>query len=236
MLQYNKTMPSFTDTEFGEIIVRRSAKARQVRLRIAPDGKLRASMPVFASMLLVKRFVADSRDDIRELLGAKSQMTTYQHGMRIGKSHMLEVANAPRLKIKTAHQRIVVGLPVGTTIDALEVQQAIRSEVTGVLRREAKAFLPRRLAYLAEHYGFSYKKVRFSHAGSRWGSCSSTGTISLNIALMKLPHELIDYVLYHELSHTKQLNHSKEFWQLVQSCDPEYLAHRQQLRQQHPYV
>ncbi|HYG83811.1 MAG TPA: SprT family zinc-dependent metalloprotease [Verrucomicrobiae bacterium] len=229
-------MPVLTDTEFGEIVVRRSAQSRHMRIRIAPDGRLRASIPVFSSLQAVKRFIANSRSNIRELVSTQSQSPIYTHGTQIGKSHSLVVMKAPKLKITTHAQKIIVGLPADTTITAPEVQTLIREQVGRALRREAKAFLPRRLAYFAQHYGFSYKKVRFSHAGSRWGSCSSSGTISLNIALMKLPHELIDYVLLHELSHTRHMNHSPAFWDTVKACDPQFQAHRRQLRAEHPYI
>jgi predicted metal-dependent hydrolase len=89
---------------------------------------------------------------------------------------------------------------------------------------------------MAQRYGFSYQRLRFSHSGGRWGSCSSTGTISLNIALMKLSDDLIYYVLAHELSHTRQMNHSAAFWREVSQIDPRYKLHRQQLKRQSPIV
>jgi len=89
---------------------------------------------------------------------------------------------------------------------------------------------------LADEFGFSYERVRFSHASSRWGSCSSGGTVSLNITLMRLPDRLIDYVLIHELAHTKHMNHSAEFWAEVEKHDPGYKRHRKALKMFSPFV
>lgn len=109
------------------------------------------------------------------------------------------------------------------------------AESIKLLRKQAKAFLPDRLAALAAHHHFVYQKIRLSNATSRWGSCSSRGTISLNIQLMRLSPELIDYVLLHELSHTRHLNHGPAFWRQVSEVCPQYKMLRQKLRQLHPH-
>ena len=79
-------------------------------------------------------------------------------------------------------------------------------------RLKAKALLTRRLEQLANHNGFSYNRVFIRNQRSRWGSCSSKNNISLNMKLVKLPDELIDYVILHELVHTRNKDHSKAFW------------------------
>ena len=161
---------------------------------------------------------------------------TYHDGQQIGKSHTLVVSTGSSLQVKRHGQRITVQItPTQTLVDP-SVVKAVRAVTREALRIEAKSYLPKRLAYLAAQGGFTYEKVRFSHASSRWGSCSSTGTISLNIALMKLPFALIDYVIIHELAHTVELNHSEQFWRLVEQGDSQYKLHRRQLKQETPAI
>lgn len=223
-------MPIITDKEFGEITVRRSARARQVRIRVAPDGRLRASLPLYAPLFLVRRLLKDSRKEIREILSQADPAAPYENGMQIGKSHTLIVRErAIETPKATSHgQQIIIDIPEGESIG--DYKQLVRDAVVKALRKEAKSYLPRRLKFIAEKHGFEYQKVRFSHASSRWGSCSAAGTVSLNIALMKLPFELIDYVLIHELAHTQEMNHSDNFWKIVSDIDPEYEKHRKALK------
>jgi predicted metal-dependent hydrolase len=225
------------DEEFGTIPVRRSAKATNVRLRIAPDGGLRASLPLYAPLFLVKRLIKNSRSELRQLLDDHQKEVIFTDGMQIGKSHTLIVRpGSGRFSVTRHGQQIIVQLPEGKTIRESAITKEIRAVVQQALRLEAKSYLPKRLAFLADKHGFHYKKVRFSHASGRWGSCSSNGTISLNIALMKLPFELIDYVLIHELSHTIEMNHSVSFWNLVETGDPLYKTHRRLLKDETPSI
>lgn len=228
------------DEEFGKITVRRSARSTQVRVRVAPDGTLRASLPLYTPLFFVKRLLKTSRGELREILKQSQPDQTYSDDMRIGKSHSLRVINSiskgDRAKISRRSQYITVILPTNKSLDDTDVIRAIRDAVISALRLEAKSYLPKRLSYLSDKLNLSYERVRFSHASGRWGSCSSTGTISLNIALMKLPFELIDYVIVHELSHTKNMNHSPEFWKLVEAADPEYRIHRRSLKAENPSI
>jgi predicted metal-dependent hydrolase len=231
-------LPTITDEEFGTITLRRSAAASHVRIRVGPDGRLRASLPLYAPAFLVKRLIKTSREQLRAMLAEQHDDVVFEHGMQIGKSHTL-IVRPSSMKTPAAKrhgQQIIVSLPESKSLQHPSVERAVRDAVIDALRVEAKSYLPKRLAYLASAGSFFYDKVRFSHASGRWGSCSSSGTISLNIALMKLPFELIDYVLVHELSHTIEMNHSKAFWKLVESADPRYKAHRLALKKESPSI
>ena len=199
---------------------------------------LRASVPLHAPALLVKRLIKSSRPELRKLLEQHHSSSVFTNSMQIGKSHSLitRPSGGTECKVTRHGQQIIVSLPYGKQIEDSSVQSLIRPVVIEALRKEAKSYLPRRLKHLAEQHGFSYERVRFSHASGRWGSCSSRGTISLNIALMKLPFHLIDYVLIHELSHTAEMNHSSRFWSRVEMCDPHYTAHRRELKNHTPSI
>ena len=231
-------MSTLVDPEFGHITIRRSPSARSIRLRVAPDGRLRASMPVYTPVFLLKKMLKDSRSEIRAMITDSSPTISYEHGMMVGKSHALIIRHESRddIKVSRHDRQLLAEIPQTLPSEDMTVQRHIRDEVIKILRREAKAYLPRRLEFLARKHGFRYETVRFSHASSRWGSCSSNGTISLNIALMKLPFELIDYVLIHELSHTREMNHSKNFWMLVEAADSEYREHRRALKSETPTI
>lgn len=229
-------MPKIADKEFGEIIIRRNGLAKSVRIGISPNGGVRVSTPTLLPTILVKQYINASRGKIRQLLHMSSSDCTYVDGERIGKEHAIHVKSAQMLAVKKHGKIITVNLPDGSSIEDASVQILLRKEVAVALRSEAKKYLPKRLENLAEIMDVTYTKVRLSHASSRWGSCSSSGTISLNIALMKLPYELIDYVLVHELSHVTHMNHSKKFWQEVAAYDPAFTRHRAVLKKHTPSI
>ena len=99
------------------------------------------------------------------------------------------------------------------------------------LRQEARKVLPPRLAELASEHGFSYNSVRIKHNVSNWGSCSSKGNINLNLNLMRLPEELRDYVMLHELCHLRYMNHGPEFHALLESLCPGHRKLSAQLKE-----
>lgn len=231
-------MPIIQDKEFGKITIRRSIRAKQVRIKVAPDGTLRASMPMYTPIILVKHFIKSSRDELRTILNRAKPAYNYENGMQIGKSHTLIIqpSSSASSSVYLHGQQIILRLSDQNSIRDIDVERQVRDKIIAALKVEAKSYLPKRLTYLAQKFGYQYKNVRFSHASGRWGSCNSNGTISLNIALMKLPFELIDYVLVHELSHTKQMNHSQAFWKLVGACDPDYRLHRNSLKSENPSI
>lgn len=221
------------DDEFGEIAVRR-VRTKYVRLRVQPNGELVASMPLYATLGSVRLLIESSRDSLRKSIATAPRHHEYTDGEQIGKSHRLRIYDGVRNNAQIKGQEIHV--TIRPDADNNERVQLLRDGVAKALRKEAKAYLPRRLKYLSMKTGLKYDTVRFSHAKSRWGSCSSRGTISLNIALMTLPNELIDYVLLHELTHTVHMNHSDEFWDKLTSICPDARVRKKQIAKYSPFL
>jgi hypothetical protein len=94
---------------------------------------------------------------------------------------------------------------------------------------QARAHFEEYLPKICQHTGFSYKRIQIRGQTSRWGSCSSRGTLSLNYKLMFLEPELVRYLVIHELSHTRHLDHSARFWKLVGHFEPKYAELDQEL-------
>ncbi|MBP9668131.1 M48 family metallopeptidase [Candidatus Saccharibacteria bacterium] len=229
-------MSIINDPEFGKIVVRKYPSASSIKVRRAPNGSLRISAPTYAPNFVIKNFIKQSKKQLRELIADSTPNVIYKNGSLIGKSHSLITLPASKLGITIKNNIITVHLPNALDLNDAEVIDELRPIIIKALRKEAKGHLPRRLDYIAKQHGFSYSDVKFSHASSRWGSCRNDGRITLNIALMKLPFELIDYVIAHELSHTKEMNHSTSFWQIVESIDPNYKTHRRLLKNESPNI
>lgn len=229
-------MPTITDSEFGEITIRKSGQSNSMKATIAPSGQLRISIPLYVPLFVVKRMIATSRTELRRLLETRP-VITLADGMLLGKSHSLHVrSNSPEHSLRRKNNLLVLALTKYESIHDKKIVNEVRAQIQAILRREAKHHLPHRLKHLAHTNGFTYTDLRFTHASTRWGSCNSKKAISLNIALMNLPFELIDYVLIHELCHTKHLNHSPAFWDEVAAIDPNYKAHRKQLKTRNPAI
>ena len=101
-------------------------------------------------------------------------------------------------------------------------------EDVAALRRRAKRELPPRLLALARDHGFTVSRVSVRNQSTLWGSCCRrTASVSLNWRLIRMPDEVRDYILLHELAHLRHANHSPQFWKLVAAICPWYRdAHR----------
>lgn len=101
-------------------------------------------------------------------------------------------------------------------------QSSIREELERLYRRNARAHLTEQVEHYASEMNVEYDGLELRNQRTRWGSCSSNGTLSFNWRLMMSPPDVIDYVVVHELAHLQEKNHTKRFWELVKEYIPDY--------------
>lgn len=119
-------------------------------------------------------------------------------------------------------------LHIGLAHDATAEQ--IRDSVQAWLMRQATRLFTERLNHFAPHLGVQWRKLSLSSAGTRWGSAGADGAIRLNWRLIHFKQSVIDYVVAHELSHLRVMNHSPRFWDTVRTVVPDYAELRSQLK------
>lgn len=95
----------------------------------------------------------------------------------------------------------------------------------------ARDYIPKRVAYFQTMTGGNYTRITIRDQKTRWGSCSSNGTLSFNWRLMLAPPAILDYVVVHELCHLTHMNHSSAFWATVESVYPDYRTARKWLKE-----
>lgn len=103
--------------------------------------------------------------------------------------------------------------------------------LTEWFKKKAKKILPERVAYFAQLHQFSYNEVKISSAQKRWGSCNKKKNLNFSWRLIMAPLKVIDYVVVHELAHTKEMNHSKDFWNIVERLYPSFRIHKKWLKE-----
>ena len=116
-------------------------------------------------------------------------------------------------------------------IRALGEQKPVSEEEIQALTRQAKEVLPGKVAHYAAIVGVDYGRIFVRNQKTRWGSCSAKGNLNFNCQLMRLPEEIVDYVVVHELCHRKEMNHSPRFWAEVERILPDYKVRRLWLRE-----
>lgn len=111
-----------------------------------------------------------------------------------------------------------------------EKARVVTPEQEQELRRQAKAYIPGRVAHYAALMGVTPTGVKITSARTRFGSCSGKNSLCFSWRLMQYPAEAVDYVVAHELSHIRHHNHSRDFWAFVEKCMPDYRARQRLLR------
>jgi predicted metal-dependent hydrolase len=207
----------------GEIVVAKHSQSRRITIRLRPGSLPKVIIPRLMPFETGYRFAVEKQQWIIEhtekinrsqatkpIFDEKTIFTTRFHQITIEKQI------GKNITTQKTNNQIKLIFPLETHLGDPSVQILIKNYITNILRSEAKGYLPSRVELLARQHGFKYNKVAVKDVKSRWGSCSGTNNINLNIHLMRLPEHLSDYIILHELCHTVHKNHGERFHQLLE--------------------
>lgn len=194
----------YEDPDLGPVRLRRNARSRYIRLRITPKEQ---SLPDGGKtrIAVTLPLLASWRSGIAFFLSKKDWI------------------------VRTLARQEKLAAQYNDDVPAFASEEEQVRWIEG-LRAEAKRTLPPRLAELAAANGFTYNRLFIKHNRTNWGSCSTRGNINLNLNLIRLPQELQDYVMLHELCHLQEMNHGPRFHALLESVCPDHLSKARAIR------
>ena len=213
--------------------LKRSYRARYARLEIRSAGGLIVTIP--------RRY---RLEDVHTFLQQKSRWilkALTRHSLTLPALNREEMASGDTVPYLGRNIKVVVQTGSDKYIqpsmlgDCLLISKPKRDVSSGQLlenwyRHQAATIFKQKAEEISGRLGIRFNRLSIRGQKTRWGSCSRLGTISLNWRLMMVPEPVIDYVIIHELSHIKEMNHSSKFWQLVALHCPEWQEHRRWLR------
>lgn len=215
-------LPLFApDDQPDAMVVRISARAKRMTLRVYPAGRVEVVVPPRTPANTIQQFVSRNRTWLdKRLLECQTQQTSVTLP-----EELLLPALERRLIVQTRQESGAVRLRIlgdqhlllrGDLGDSRRWPQPLVRWLTELAQSE---FEPR-LQQLALQHGFEFDRLQIRRQRTRWGSCSTTGTISLNVCALFVRPDVLRYLMIHELSHTRHMNHSTRFWACVERCEP----------------
>ena len=208
------------------------SRRKTISLIVHKDGTLEVRAPLRTSDRLITQFVNSKRDWITQKQALvldnlkKLPVRNFTRGESfffLGESYKLEIVTRkkPLLSLN------------GTFLlsDTCQEKQKAAEVFTAWYREQARAVLTDRVSFYTQQYGFKQMQIHITAARTRWGSCSTRGSLNFTWRLVQAPLEIIDYVVVHELCHTKEHNHSRAFWMQVARILPDYQKRRKWLKE-----
>jgi len=204
--------------------VRISRRARRLSMRVFPGGRVEVVVPPGAGIPAIERFVAHHRDWAERRSREFALLVPHAAARRPGTVELALLERRWNVDYGSA-RRSSVGDDGDGVLRVRTVEETDRHVSAALLRwltNLAAVELGQRLEALADELGIDYARMSLRRQRTRWGSCSATGTISLNVCLMFQRPAVVRYLMIHELCHRRHMNHSDRYWRLVESFEPDW--------------
>ncbi len=192
-----------------EYFLKKSLRARHLRLSICCGGNLTVTAPRFVSQSTIDQFISTKSDWVLD------KVDYFKNISDVCKRYGADGEPLPIRRMKA---------------QALAESRAKSRAQYLTYKDQALLVAQNKVAQLNTLYGFKFNKISIKNQSTRWGSCSRKGNLNFNYKIALLPDRLADYLVVHELCHLGQFNHSTRFWSLVARAVPDYKDRRRELK------
>lgn len=209
-----------------EIKYKKHPFSKNIKVTLKKEGEILVTMPYLCPYKTARNFLISNFEKIKAFKIEKKKLDPNLST----KFDTLKIIPSDILKTIVKNNIVNFYYPNDEDFYCSKIQNALKEAHFKAIKIEAKNYLIQRLDFLAKKYNFSYGKVTLRNQKTRFGSCSFNNNINLNINLMNYDFDVIDYVLIHELCHTRIKNHSERFWLEVEKYCPEHKKLRKALK------
>ena len=228
-IESNKIVDGFTNSI--DVIISKSKRAKRISLNINKNSKVKVTIPYYTSFNTGEKFLNSKIDWVFKTLVKINNLVITSTSTNIDENTGYETGNyyfeitrvkdlqrvilvKKKLKLKDK-THLMISFPLSINILSKKSQGILIDVLEKFFRFEAKKIIPKKVAIFEKELSVRSSKVTIRNTKTRWGSCSSKNSLNFSLHLMRLPENLINYIILHELAHITFKNHQKEFWNLL---------------------
>ena len=202
----------------------KQSRRKTIAAYVLDDGTIEVRAPLRVPKSEIDRFITERENTLKKYIAMQLEKNEKKNEfeLKIGSEILFlgekyEIRRGDKTEIKNGVFFVTEG--------------SVKNQVTALYKLAAERIINERVQYFSQVTGHVPKSVKINAAKSRWGSCSAKGTLNFSWFLIMANQKAVDYVVTHELSHMKHMNHSEAFWQEVARYEPEYKQRRQELKE-----
>lgn len=225
------SIPSLDET----VTVREHPRAKRLTLRLENDGKVSLTVPQRTPVETIRGFLRSKSRWIQRQRAkqakqpwfGETEQKIWLFGNVLEKKYHFHPDHPAGVRLQPERKELLVNQ---LAPDHHPSHEKTHNTVQRFLKQTASHYFHKRIPKYAKQMEVKYEKIQFREQKTRWGSCSSRGTLSLNWRLVHAPTEIIDYLIVHELAHIIHPNHSEAFWNTVATFDSNFQENRNWLK------
>lgn len=209
-------MYQFTDKDLGLVVALPHKRAKSVIAR-RKAGHVQLTIPVGFSLENTRAALNSMKPKLLTIKPPATKIFTETDILKTFTFHaaIQRATWTADLQLTLKEGKLTLWVPSRINVAEPRLQQIFRENVQAVMRVEAKRVIKQKVAYFAQKHHLTFNEVKINKSKTRWGSCSGKKNLNFSLFTMLLPERFIDYIVLHELAHTKEMNHSPAFWELL---------------------